>query len=172
MGLSGSLVGVLAHLFQSTGAGEDVHLDCTLMLWLASICQPDTGSAQPRGVGDCLACDAIVQCSGGTLFALIGLRSSSAIGPCGSGCILWAASMITLLDGDMGGVSMSCTACRNASWGCTQSLCMWVSVLTLGEGLSMASSQARVWSTSVASLGSRQKSGGTMQSLRSPLGWT
>ena len=42
-----SLVGVLAHLFGSTGAGDDIHLDCTLMLWLESICWPDTGGAQP-----------------------------------------------------------------------------------------------------------------------------
>ena len=77
------------------------------MLRLVSICRPDTGSVQPRGVGDCLVGGAVVQCHGGTLFALVGLRSPSAVGLCGSGCIFWAASMITLLDGDMGGVSMS-----------------------------------------------------------------
>ena len=53
---------------------------------------------------------------------------------------------------------------------------MWVaasvSVLAFGEGLGVASSQARVLSASVASSGSCQKSGGTMQSLRSLLGWT
>ena len=53
---------------------------------------------------------------------------------------------------------------------------MWVatsvSVLALGEALGVASSLERVWSASVASSGSHRKSGGTMQSLRSPLGWT
>ena len=50
------------------------------------------------------------QCRGRTLFALTGLRSSSAMGPCGSGCIFWAALIMTLLVGDMGGVSISSTS--------------------------------------------------------------
>ena len=106
-GSSGSLMGVLVCLFWSTDAGEDICLDCTLMLRLASICQPSTGSIQPQGEGDCLAGDAMAQCHGGTLFALTGLRSSSAIGPWGSGCIFWAVSIMTLLLDYMGGVSIS-----------------------------------------------------------------
>ena len=97
-------------LFWSMGAGEDIHLDCALMLQLASICQPDTGSVQPQGVGDCLAGDAVARCHGGTLFALAGLRSSSGVGPWGSRCIFLAVSIMTLLVGYMGGVSISSTS--------------------------------------------------------------
>ena len=83
-----SLVGVLARLFGSEGAGDDVRFDCTLMLRLASICLPDSCYAKPKGMGDCLTGDTIVLCRGGTLFTLVRLRSSSALGPCGSSCIL------------------------------------------------------------------------------------
>ena len=75
---------------------------------------------------------------------------------------------------------MSSTVCRRTSGSgirdCRQIRCMWVaasmSVLMDGEGLGIESSRVRVWSTCVASSGSRQKSGRTMESLMSPLGWT